>query len=96
MTCSAVIRDSSSFSVNITRPDWLNTHTPPALIMRNVSPPCLQFNVGIMLRYFGKYAKRVSVTEPEESDFPDKLQRDGSQRGGISGCRYRRGDISHC
>ena len=30
-----------------------------------------------MLRYFGKYAKRVSVTEPEESDFPDKRQRDG-------------------
>ena len=30
-----------------------------------------------MLRYFGKYAKRVSVTEPEESDFPDKSQRDG-------------------
>ena len=35
------------------------------------------FNVEIMLRYFGKYAKRVSVTEPEESDFPDKQQRDG-------------------
>ena len=33
-----------------------------------------------MLRYFGKYEKRVSVTEPEESDFPDKLQ-----RGGIGG-----------
>ena len=30
-----------------------------------------------MLRYFGKYAKRVSVTEPEESNFPDKRQRDG-------------------
>ena len=30
-----------------------------------------------MLRYFGKYAKRVSVTEPEESDFPNKRQRDG-------------------
>ena len=30
-----------------------------------------------MLRYFGKYAKRVSVTEPEESDFPDKRQHDG-------------------
>ena len=30
-----------------------------------------------MLRYFGKYAKRVSVTEPKESDFPDKRQRDG-------------------
>ena len=30
-----------------------------------------------MLRYFGKYTKRVSVTEPEESDFPDKRQRDG-------------------
>ena len=31
----------------------------------------------MMLRYFGKYAKRESVTEPEESDFPDKLQRNG-------------------
>ena len=30
-----------------------------------------------MLRYFGKYAKRVSVTEPEESDFPNRRQRDG-------------------
>ena len=30
-----------------------------------------------MLRYFGKYAKRVSVMEPEESDFPDKRQHDG-------------------
>ena len=33
-----------------------------------------------MLRYFVKYAKRVSVTEPEESDFPDKRQRDGIGR----------------
>ena len=30
-----------------------------------------------MLRYFGKYAKRISVTEP---DFPDKRQRDGIGR----------------
>ena len=30
-----------------------------------------------MLRYFGKYAKRISVTEPEESDFPNRRQRDG-------------------
>ena len=29
------------------------------------------------MRYSGKYAKRVSVTETEESDFPDKRQRDG-------------------
>ena len=27
--------------------------------------------------YLTKYTKRVSVTEPEESDVPDKLQRDG-------------------
>ena len=33
-----------------------------------------------MLRYFVNYAKRVSVTEPEESDFPDKRQRDGIGR----------------
>ena len=33
-----------------------------------------------MLRYFGKYAKRISVTEPEESDFPNKRQRDGIGR----------------
>ena len=30
-----------------------------------------------MLRYFGKYAKRVSVTEPEESDFPNRRRPDG-------------------
>ena len=37
------------------------------------------FNGEILLRYFRKYAKRIglSVTEPEESDFPDKRQRDG-------------------
>ena len=33
-----------------------------------------------MLRYFAKCAKRVSVTESEESDVPDKRQ-----RGGIGG-----------
>ena len=33
-----------------------------------------------MLRYFGKYAKRVPVTEPEESNFPDKRQCDGIGR----------------
>ena len=42
MTRSAVNRDSSSVSVNITRPDWPNTHTPPTLIVQNVSPPFLQ------------------------------------------------------
>ena len=56
-----------------------------------------------MLRYFAKCAKRVSVTETEESDIPDKWQRDGigaeasvdvARRGDISECRYRRGDIS--
>ena len=31
----------------------------------------------MMLRYFRKYPKRVSVREPEESNFPDKRQRDG-------------------
>ena len=30
-----------------------------------------------MLRYFAKCTKRVSVTEPKESDVPDKRQRDG-------------------
>ena len=30
-----------------------------------------------MMRYFTKCAKRVSVTEPEESDVPDKRQHDG-------------------
>ena len=39
-----------SVSVNITWPDWLNRHTPPALITRNV-------RVEFMLRFFGKYAK---------------------------------------
>ena len=38
----AVVRDPSSVSVNITRPDWLNRHTPPALIMRKISPPFYQ------------------------------------------------------
>ena len=38
----AVVREPSSVSVNITRPDWLNTHTPPALITRKVSPPFYQ------------------------------------------------------
>ena len=42
MTRSAVVREPSSVSVNVTRPDWLNTHMPPALIMRNVSPPLFQ------------------------------------------------------
>ena len=42
MTRSAVILDSSSVFVNITQPDWLYTHTPPALILRNVSPPFFQ------------------------------------------------------
>ena len=30
-----------------------------------------------MLYYFAKCVKRVSVTEIEKSDVPDKLQRDG-------------------
>ena len=30
-----------------------------------------------MLCYFAKCAKRVSVTEPKESDIPDKRQRNG-------------------
>ena len=29
----AVIREPLSVSVNKTRPDWVNTHTPPALII---------------------------------------------------------------
>ena len=40
----AVVCEPSSVPVNITRPDWLNTHchTPPALIMLKVSPPFYQ------------------------------------------------------
>ena len=30
-----------------------------------------------MMHYFAKCAKRVSVTETEKSDVPDKQQRDG-------------------
>ena len=41
--CWAVVREPSSVSVDLMRPDWLNTHIPPAKIMRNVSLPC--FNV---------------------------------------------------
>ena len=35
---AAVVWEHSSVSVDIMRPDWLNTHIPPASIMRNVSP----------------------------------------------------------
>ena len=38
----AVVREPSSVSVNITRPYWVNSHTPPALIMRKVSPQFYQ------------------------------------------------------
>ena len=38
----AVVCEPSSVSVNITRPDWLNTHTLPALIMPKVSPSFYQ------------------------------------------------------
>ena len=77
MTHSAVIRDSSSVSVNIMRPGLVEFHSYARVHASCETYRRHSFNVEIMLRYFGKYTKRVSVTEPEESDFPDKRQRDG-------------------
>ena len=77
MTRSAVIRDSSSVSVNIIRPGLVEFHSYARVHASCETYRRHSFNVEIMLRYFGKYTKRVSVTEPNESDFPDKRQRDG-------------------
>ena len=77
MTRSAVIRDSSSVSVNIMRPGLVEFHSYARVHASCETYRRHSFNVEIMLRYFGKYTKRVSVTQPEESDFPDKRQRDG-------------------
>ena len=72
MTRSAVVREPPSVSVNITRPDWLNTHTPPALIMRNVSPSFFQrWNYAALFCEMREMST-VSLTETEESDVPDK------------------------
>ena len=51
----AVVREPSSVSVNITRPDWLNSHTPPALITWKYRRHFINVE---MLLYFTKCAKR--------------------------------------
>ena len=61
----AVIREPLSVSVNIMRPDWANTHTPPALII------CEKYcrhsiNVEMMLR----------ISRNARNDVPDKRQHD--------------------
>ena len=72
-----MIRDSSSVSVNIMRAGLVEFHSYARVHASCETYRRHSFNVEIMLRYFGINAKRVSVMEPEESDFPDKRQRDG-------------------
>ena len=75
MTLSAVIHDSSSVSVNITRPEWLNTHTPPALIMRNVSPPF--FQLWSYAAIFRELCETSICNGARRVRLPDKRQRNG-------------------
>ena len=54
----AVVREPSSVSVNITRPDWLNTRTPQTALILCEKYRRHSINVEIMLRYFVKCAKQ--------------------------------------
>ena len=79
MMGSAVVRDTP-VSVNIMRPDWLNTHTEfPAAHASCVNYAKHRGHVEIMLRYFAKCTKRVSsvTVQTKKSNIPDKRLRDG-------------------